>query len=143
MAAGELADVAFEADATLSVAEVNAAYAWAEWPEREAWRIEEASRHSRWFVARSPGGELVGVVRVLDDGGLYASVWDLLVRPDWRGTRVASRLMELALDTCRDRRLVALVATPAARGLYERLGFVTESHGHAAMYLRPQAEHIR
>lgn len=135
------ASLVFEADATLTVAEVNTAYAWAEWPQRDAWRIAEASRRSRWFAARTSGGELVGVVRVLDDGGLYASVWDLLVHPDRRGNGIGTRLMELALDACGDRRLVALVATPAGRALYEQLGFVTESHGHAAMYLRPQHDH--
>ena len=135
------AGLAFEADATLTVDEVNAAYAWAEWPQREAWRIAEASRRSRWFASRTAGGELVGVVRVLDDGGLYASVWDLLVDPEWRGHGIGTRLMELALEACSDRRLVALVATPAGRGLYRRLGFVTDSHGHAAMYLRPRHDH--
>ena len=134
------AGLVFEAGVALSADEVNAAYAWAEWPQRDAWRIAEASRRSRWFAARTAGGELVGVVRVLDDGGLYASVWDLLVHPDWRGKGIGTQLMKLALDACRDRRLVALVATPAGRGLYERLGFVTESHGHAAMYLRPRAD---
>ena len=82
------------------------------------------------------------MVRLLDDGGLNASIWDLLVRPDWRGRGVGTRLMELVLERCRDRRLVALVATPAARSLYGHLGFVTESHGHAGMYLRPHPDHV-
>lgn len=138
---GEDAGLTFESDASLTPDEVNAAYAWAEWPSREAWRIEEASRRSRWLAARDPDGRLVGIARVLDDGGLYATVWDLLVHPDWRGRGIGTRLMELALEACRDRRLVALVATPMARPLYERLGFVTESHAHAAMYLRPSVHH--
>ena len=139
-AAGSDAGITYESDASLTVDEVNAAYAWAEWPQREAWRVAAATRRSTWFAARA-GGEIVGVVRVLDDGGLYASVWDLLVDPAWRGRGIATRLMQLALAACRDRRLVALVATPMARPLYERLGFVTESHGHAAMYLRPSVHH--
>jgi aralkylamine N-acetyltransferase len=138
---GDNARLTFEADARLTPDNVNAAYGWAEWPKRDAWRIEEASRRSTWFAARDERGELIGVVRVLDDGGLYATVWDLLVHPDWRGRGIGTRLMGLALEGCRDRRLVALVSTPAARRLYERLGFVTESHGHAAMYLRPSVHH--
>ena len=114
---GDGGSLTFTADAALTPDEVNAAYGWAEWPQREAWRLEEASRRSRWFAARNAEAELVGVVRVLDDGGLYASVWDLLVHPDWRGHGIATRLMEIALEACRDRRLVALVATPMARAL--------------------------
>jgi ribosomal protein S18 acetylase RimI-like enzyme len=135
--AGEVADLRFETNARLSVDEVNAAYAWAEWPQREGWRIEAASRRSNWISARTADGDLAGVVRVLDDGGLYASVWDLLVHPDWRRRGLGSRLAELALEVCHDRRLVVLVSTPMARSLLERLGLQTESHGHAAMYLRP------
>jgi GNAT superfamily N-acetyltransferase len=135
--AGEVADLRYEADARLSAAEVNGAYAWAEWPQREEWRIEAASRRSTWLAARTGDGELVGVVRLLDDGGLYASLWDLLVRPDWQWRGVGTRLVKEALELCGDRRLVALVSTPAARPLFKRLGFLTESHGHAAMYLRP------
>jgi len=82
----------------------------------------------------------VGVVRLLDDGGLSASIWDLIVHPKWRGKGIGTWLVESALEQCRDRRLVALVATPAARGLFERVGFAIDSHGHAAMYLRPKAQ---
>jgi GNAT superfamily N-acetyltransferase len=134
---GEVADLRFETDARLSADEVNAAYAWAEWPQREAWRIEAASHRSTWIAARMPDGDLAGIVRLLDDGGLYASVWDLLVRPDWRRRGVGTRLVQMALEACRDRRLVVLVSTPMARPLFDRLGFDTESHGHAALYLRP------
>ncbi len=38
-----------------------------------------------------------------------------------------------------DRRLVALVSTPAAVPFFAAMGFLPESHGNAAMYLRPQA----
>jgi ribosomal protein S18 acetylase RimI-like enzyme len=134
-------DLRFEADVPLTAAQVNAAYGWAEWPQREAWRIEEAGRRSTWFTARTADDQLVGVARLLDDGALYASIWDVIVRPDWRRRGVGGRLTDLVMERCRDRRLVALIATPAGRSLYQRLGFVTESHGHAAMYLRPGRNH--
>ncbi len=131
-------EIRYEGDASLDAASVNGAYAWADWPQREPWRIEAASRRSTWFAARLADGSLVGVVRLLDDGGLYASVWDLLVHPAWRRRGIGHRLMALALERCRDRRLVALVSTPMARSLYANLGFVSEAHGHTALYLRPQ-----
>ncbi len=130
-------ELRYETGAALTVDEVNAAYAWAEWPPREAWRIEAASARSTWITARSADGRLVGVVRLLDDGGLYASIWDLLVHPAWRRRGIGRHLMELSLAATADRRLVALVSTPMARSLYASLGFVGESHGHAGMYLRP------
>ena len=131
--------VTIESDAALAPDEVNAAYAWVEWPQREPWRLQAISRTSTWFAARDADAHLVGVARLLDDGGLHATLWDLIVRPDRQRQGIGKRLAEAALARCTDRRLVALVSTPAAVGFFASLGFVPESHGHVAMYLRPYA----
>ena len=132
-------EVRYEADARLTPDEVNAAYGWVEWPQREPWRLEAVARSCTWFSARQTDGALIGVARLLDDGGLHAALWDLIVRPDHQRRGIGSQLVRLALDRCADRRLVVLVSTPAAVGFFARLGFVAESHGHAALYVRPQA----
>src|ERR671925_1756081 len=103
-----------ETDASLTPAEVNAAYAWVEWPQREAWRLEAVSRSCRWLAARDADGALIGVARLLDDGGLHATLWDVIVRPDRQRQGIGSALVHAALGACTDRRLVALVSTPAA-----------------------------
>ena len=123
-------------DANLAPDEVNAAYAWVEWPPREAWRIEALSRSCTWVAAREEG-ELVGIGRLLDDGGLHAAVWDLIVRPDRQRRGIGTALLAAMLDRCADRRLVALVSTPAAVPFFAAMGFLASSHGHEAMYLRP------
>jgi GNAT superfamily N-acetyltransferase len=133
------APVRIEADANLSAGEVNAAYAWVEWPQREPWRLEAIGRSSTWFAARDDG-ELVGIARLLDDGGLHASLWDVIVRPDRQRQGIGTALARAVLDRCADRRLVALVSTPAAVPFFAAMGFVTDSHGHAAMYLRPRVD---
>ncbi len=134
------AAVRIEADAALAPAEVNAAYAWVEWPQREAWRLEAVGRSCTWFTARDDAGALVGIARLLDDGGLHATLWDVIVRPDRQRQGIGAALTRAALARCEDRRLVALVSTPAAVPFFAAMGFVDESHGHRAMYLRPQAE---
>ena len=130
-------EVRIETDASLSPAEVNAAYAWAEWPEREPWRLEALARSCTWLAARDSGEALVGVARVLDDGALHASLWDVIVRPDRRRRGIGTALVRAALDRCADRRLVALVSTPGAVPFFAAMGFLAESHGHIAMYQRP------
>ncbi len=127
-----------ETDASLSPDDVNAAYAWAEWPQRERWRLEAIARSCTWLGARDPDGSLIGVARLLDDGGLHASLWDVIVRPDRRRQGIGSALVDAALDRCADRRLVALVSTPDAVPFFAAMGFVPESHGHVAMYHRPR-----
>lgn len=127
---------AIEPDAQLSAEEINAAYAWVEWPQRDASRLDAVSGRCTWFAARA-GGDLIGVARVLDDGGLHASLWDLIVRPDRQRRGIGTALARAALSTVRDRRIVAIVSTPHAMPFFTAIGFATESHGHAAMYLRP------
>jgi GNAT superfamily N-acetyltransferase len=138
----EVADdvgVRIETDAALTPDEVNAAYGWVEWPRREAWRLEAIARTCTWFAARERDGTLVGIARLLDDGGLHATLWDVIVRPDRQRHGIGAALARAALERCSDRRLVALVSTPAAVPFFAAMGFVTSSHGHAAMYLRPSA----
>lgn len=130
-----------ESGRQLSPAEVNAAYAWVEWPEREAWRLEAIGRRCTWITATLADGQMVGVARVLDDGGLHASLWDVIVRPDHQRQGIGTALVRAALAACEDRRLIALVSTPVAVPFFAAMGFVTESHGHAAMYHRPRASH--
>ena len=115
--------VTIESDATLTPDEVNAAYGWVEWPPREAWRLEAISRSCTWLTARD-GTELVGIARLLDDGGLHASLWDVIVRPDRQRQGIGTSLTRAALERCADRRLVAIVSTPAAVPFFDALGFV-------------------
>jgi GNAT superfamily N-acetyltransferase len=132
-------DIRFQADAVLTPAEVNGAYAWVEWPARDAWRIDAASRSCVWFAARDVNGALAGISRLLDDGGLHAALWDVIVHPERRRQGIGRALVRMALDRAADRRLVAIVSTPAAVPFFAALGFVNESHGHQAMYVRPAA----
>jgi ribosomal protein S18 acetylase RimI-like enzyme len=139
--------VELDTDARLTPAEINAAYAWVEWPQREAWQLEAVSRSCRWLAARTaPGtdgaGELLGMARILDDGALSASLWDVIVRPDVQRRGIGRRLVEAALDLLEDRSLVAMVSTPAAVDFFAALGFAPESHGHTALYLRPHRRRV-
>ncbi len=127
---------AIEPHARLTADEINAAYAWVEWPQREAWRLDAVSDSCTWFAARE-GDDIVGVARILDDGGLHASLWDLIVRPDQQRRGIGTALARAALSTVHDRRIVAIVSTPGAIPFFSAIGFTTDSHGHAAMYLRP------
>src|SRR4051812_31567064 len=47
-----------------------------------------------WNVtARTAAGDLVGLARVLDDGALYASVWDVIVRPEYQRQGIGRALI--------------------------------------------------
>jgi GNAT superfamily N-acetyltransferase len=91
---------------------------------------------STWNVtARGDDGALVGMGRVQDDG-LYASIWDMIVLPDHRGQGIGRELFERMLARCRGRSLVALVATPYGAPIYRAAGFAEESRGSIALFRR-------
>ncbi len=56
-----------------------------------------------WNVtARRPDGELVGLVRLLDDGLLYAGIWDMIVAPDLQRRGIGRALFDRALERTGD-----------------------------------------
>ncbi|MBV6457808.1 MAG: hypothetical protein HONBIEJF_00928 [Fimbriimonadaceae bacterium] len=79
-------------------------------------------------VAIAPGGETVGVVRIVRDAPGWFSIWDVAVLPEWQARRIGSEMMKAALAMIRE-------ASPGANvhlftyqhGFYDRLGFKKET----------------
>ncbi len=91
-----------------------------------------------WNVAAREDGELVGIGRLLDDGALYATIWDMIVAPEAQRRGIGSAILERLLERAARLTIVALVASPAGRPLYERYGFRPDSQGSVTMCLRPK-----
>jgi GNAT superfamily N-acetyltransferase len=90
-----------------------------------------------WNVtARDSRGGLVALVRLLDDGLLYASIWDMMVAPAFQGRGIGGHLFQAVCDQTRSRQLVSLVATPAGQQMYRRTGFSQESRGSIPLVWR-------
>ena len=97
----------------------------------------DAALRSSWNVtARTPDGTLVGLARVLDDGLLYASLWDLLVMQQHQRRGIGRALLGAVLEQTAGRRLVSLIATPAGEALYRAAGFAETDGRGIALFLR-------
>jgi ribosomal protein S18 acetylase RimI-like enzyme len=109
-----------------------------------AWRLPEhpdatlrSALAASWNVtARTAAGELIGLARVLDDGALYASVWDVIVHPEYQRQGLGRSLMAEVLAHTADRYLVSLVSTAAGESLYRQEGFQERDHRSTAMFAR-------
>jgi GNAT superfamily N-acetyltransferase len=121
----------------LAPAEYRAQRAAAGWPDPGVDDTALASAlASTWNVtARGEDGRLVGMGRLQDDG-LYASIWDMIVLPEHRGQGIGSAIFERLLARCRGRSLVALVATQYGEPMYRAAGFSEESRGSIALFRR-------
>ena len=97
----------------------------------------EAGLATTWNItARADDGRLIGLVRVMDDGLLYASIWDLIVAPDYQRQGIGRALLGAALERTAERRLVSLIATSAGDALYRSAGFAERDSRSTALFMR-------
>jgi len=86
------------------------------------------------------GGELVGMGRVVGDGGLFLFVVDIAVAPAWQGRGLGRRIMEALMarihEGAQPRTMVGLIADGTAFRLYERFGFKRVAPAAHGMLLR-------
>lgn len=85
-------------------------------------------------------GELVGMGRVVGDGGLFLFVVDIAVAPAWQGQGLGRRIMQALMDEVHARApartMVGLIADGTAHTLYEKFGFRLVAPGAHGMLLR-------
>ena len=108
-------DPAFTAQAFVALAQQV-------WPRdydiaRVAQALERSENVGAWDDER-----LVGAVRVLSDGYLFACVSEILVAPDYQRRELGRRLMEAALAIA-PRGKLFLGAQPQSIAFFERLGY--------------------
>ena len=98
-----------------------------------------------WIGARDASGALIASARATGDGARVAWIYDVIVRPDWRGRGLGEALVRLLLDhpAVRHARMVRL-GTRDAQPLYARMGFVDPASyqspfPHTEMVLKREA----
>ncbi len=122
-----------------AIIELYRAGGWWEESEHARASLPDLVRGSFCFVvARSPGGDLVGMARAISDGVSDAYIQDVVVHEAWRGRGIGRELVRRVRDVCVAHRLewIGLVAEPGTAPFYEELGFEVLER-HEAMRLRP------
>lgn len=87
----------------------------------------------------SPLGEVVGMGRIIGDGGWYFLVADMATLPNHQGRGIGGSILDALLDDVRTRTpegaYVTLTADPPGRGLYEARGFTDVAPTQTGMSL--------
>ncbi|WP_245156285.1 GNAT family N-acetyltransferase [Agrilutibacter solisilvae] len=95
-------------------------------------KTAEAARkglpNTLYGVSLRHDGEVIGMGRIIGDGGCFYTVVDIAVAPPWQGQGLGKRIMN-ALDAwlrthAEPSAYVTLVADGEARHLYSKYGFV-------------------
>jgi ribosomal protein S18 acetylase RimI-like enzyme len=84
--------------------------------------------------------QLIGMGRIVGDGGLFLQVVDIAVLPDYQGRGLGKRIMAALMGRLRERAPVGAVVTLLADGeayrLYESFGFRLSAPRSQGMLLR-------
>ncbi|MBW4562975.1 MAG: GNAT family N-acetyltransferase [Mojavia pulchra JT2-VF2] len=84
------------------------------------------------------GEQLIGFARATSDGIYRATIWDVVIHPDYRGIGLGTKLVETVLSHPRMRRVERVyLMTTHQQGFYEKIGF--QSNTTTTMVLHNQS----
>lgn len=106
------------------------------WSRREPELIVRALENSLAVVSIWDKEELVGFARATGDKVFNATVWDMVVRPDYQRLGVGRLVMCELLKELDEYSipLVTLYADPGTDGFYKRFGFLADPSGVRGMF---------
>ena len=105
---------------------------WAK--DRSAEDMERAIAHSHPIVVAWSENHLVGFARATSDGIFRATIWDVMIHPDYRGAGLGKRLVKMLVDHPHMRQVErTYLMTTHHQRFYEGVGF--ERNGTTTMVL--------
>jgi N-acetylglutamate synthase-like GNAT family acetyltransferase len=135
----QYADQFSAADLDQLVALFQAAAFWAKERTREQMAI--ALAHSYPIVTAWDGGKLIGFARATSDGVFRATIWDVVISPDYQGGGLGRKLVEtLVAHPHMSRVERTYLMTTHQQGFYRRIGFEENASTTMVLYNNTEIE---
>lgn len=113
------------------------------WSRRPLRKVKKAIEHSflvasMWQV-RGSKKRLIGFARATSDHAFNATIWDVVVHPEFQGKGLGKALMRYVLKKLRSEEIsnVTLFADPQVVEFYQNLGFMADPEGIKGMFWYP------
>jgi aralkylamine N-acetyltransferase len=117
------------------------------WSRRPIRKVKKAIEHSFVVVTmwelRGNYRRLIGFSRATSDHAFNATVWDVVVHPDFQSKGLGKSLMQSIIQELRreDISNITLFADPQVVKFYQGLGFRPDPEGIKGMFWYPNARH--
>jgi ribosomal protein S18 acetylase RimI-like enzyme len=103
--------------------EVSALFDLVGWGKRDTEKLRQAFSASSLVFAARVDGALAGFGRAMTDGQFYATLFDVIVKPEFQGMGIGTLIIKKLLSNLEGLRFVHLTAMPGKEGFYRRFGF--------------------
>jgi len=113
----------------ISVEDYNHLRKSVEWSELEKQQAQKGIANSAFIVSAVVDSKVVGVTRVVSDGGYIAIIVDVIVLPDFQGNGIGRTMMRKAIDHIRSTIsegqfvLVNIMTSKDKESFYSQFGF--------------------
>lgn len=105
-----------------------------EWLNFDEEQMKRGLANSLLTISVTEAGKTVGMGRLIGDGGMYYSIVDVVVRPEYQGKGIGSRILDLILEHVSwqtpqgGRSSVQLIAEKGKEEFYLKKGFKMIPH---------------
>ncbi len=113
------------------------------WSRRPIRKVRKAIVHSYIVVSmwevRGAKKRLIGFARATSDCAFNATVWDVVIHPDFQGRGLGKGLMQYLIEKLRSQDIsnITLFADPHVVEFYHNLGFISDPEGIKGMFWYP------
>jgi len=114
------------------------------WSRRPLRKVKKAIQHSFLVVSmweqKGNRRRLVGFSRATSDHAFNATIWDVVVHPDYQGQGLGKALMRYVIKKLRNEDIsnITLFADPHVVDFYRNLGFMPDPEGIKGMFWYPE-----
>ncbi len=106
--------------------------------ERKTADLNTAIENSEPVISVWDHQKLIGFARATSDGIYRATIWDVVIHPEYRGAGLGRKLVETVLTHPRMNRVERVyLTTTHQQSFYERIGFETNSSTTMVLYNQP------
>jgi len=113
------------------------------WSRRPLRKVRKAIQNSFLIVSmweqRGAQKRLIGFSRATSDHAFNATIWDVVVHPDYQGKGLGKALMKHVIKKLRNEDIsnITLFADPQVIDFYKNLGFTCDPEGIKGMFWYP------